>query len=84
MPVGMVIDLIIILQRAVDEEQFCSMHMNSGAGHDAMVFAKVIPTAMIFIPSCRGISHNPVEFTKEEDLKAGFMVLRRMLFIMAK
>lgn len=83
-PVAMDNDLIKILQRAVDEEQFCSMHMNSGAGHDAMVFAKVIPTAMIFIPSCRGISHNPLEFTKEEDLKAGFMVLRRMLFIMAK
>lgn len=83
-PVAMNNDLIEILQRAVDEGQFSSMHINSGAGHDAMVFAKAIPTAMIFIPSCRGISHNPLEFTKEEDLKAGFMVLRQMLSIMAK
>lgn len=83
-PVAMDKDLIQILERAVDEEKLSSMHMNSGAGHDAMVFAKVLPTAMIFIPSCKGISHNPLEFTREEDLKAGFMVLRRMLSMMAE
>lgn len=83
-PVAMDKHLIQILERAVDEEKLSSMHMNSGAGHDAMVFAKALPTAMIFIPSCKGISHNPLEFTKEDDLKAGFTVLRRMLSMMAE
>lgn len=83
-PVTMDAGLIEILQRAVDEERLSSMRINSGAGHDAMVFAKAVPTAMIFVPSCRGISHNPLEFTKEEDLRAGFTVLRRMLSIIAK
>lgn len=83
-PVAMDSHLIEIIERAADEEQYSFMHMSSGAGHDAMVFAEVLPTAMIFIPSCKGISHNPLEFTKEEDLKAGFMVLRRMLSIMTQ
>ena len=37
--------------------------MPSGAGHDAQMFARVCPSAMIFTPSVKGISHNPAEHT---------------------
>ena len=37
--------------------------MPSGAGHDAMQMAKITPAGMIFVPSTRGISHNPLEWT---------------------
>ena len=57
--------------------------MNSGAGHDAMVFGKLLPTAMIFIPSQKGISHNPMENTSTEDLEAGFRVLRRVAMLLS-
>lgn len=43
------------------------MDMISYAGHDSAETAHVVPTAMIFVPSKGGISHNPAEFTSEED-----------------
>ncbi len=49
--------------------------MPSGAGHDAQMLARVCPTAMIFTPSVNGISHNPAEFTSDDDLIAGTQVL---------
>ena len=47
----------------------------SGAGHDAQMLARVCPSSMIFVPSVNGISHNPAEFTSEEELVAGANVL---------
>lgn len=49
--------------------------MTSGAGHDAQMMARIAPAAMIFVPSRDGISHNPAEFTSEDDLLAGAGVL---------
>ncbi len=49
--------------------------MPSGAGHDAQMMARLCPTAMIFVPSVGGISHNIKEFTKEKDLERGCNVL---------
>lgn len=49
--------------------------MVSGAGHDSCATNLVIPTAMIFVPSVDGVSHNPCEHTDPEQLEAGFKVL---------
>jgi N-carbamoyl-L-amino-acid hydrolase len=49
--------------------------MVSGASHDAQIMATVMPTAMIFVPSVKGLSHNPQEFTRDEDVVAGANVL---------
>jgi len=49
--------------------------MPSGAGHDAMQIAKIAPAGMIFIPSSRGISHNPLEWTDPEDICLGTQLL---------
>lgn len=49
--------------------------MTSGAGHDAQMLARICPSAMIFVPSVGGISHNPAEHTEPEDLIAGANVL---------
>jgi N-carbamoyl-L-amino-acid hydrolase len=49
--------------------------MPSGAGHDAQMFAPRCPTAMIFVPSAGGISHNVREHTAPEQLVAGADVL---------
>lgn len=49
--------------------------MPSGAGHDAQMMARVCPSGMIFVPSVRGISHNPAEFTQDKDLEAGANIL---------
>ena len=55
------------------------MSMYSGAGHDAQYLAKMIPTAMIFVPSVDGHSHCQQEYTKLEDCAAGADVLLNTL-----
>ena len=52
-----------------------SHRMMSGAGHDALSFADLVPTAMLFIPCRGGISHNSNEFTSDEAICTGAMVL---------
>jgi allantoate deiminase len=47
----------------------------SGALHDAAILAPHIPTAMIFVASRDGISHNPDEFSRIEDIAAATNVL---------
>jgi N-carbamoyl-L-amino-acid hydrolase len=49
--------------------------MPSGAGHDAQMLVRVCPSGMIFVPSVKGISHNPAEFTESIDLEAGANIL---------
>jgi N-carbamoyl-L-amino-acid hydrolase len=51
--------------------------MPSGALHDATNVSRVLPTAMLFVPSIGGISHDFAEDTREEDLVAGLQVLAR-------
>jgi N-carbamoyl-L-amino-acid hydrolase len=57
--------------------------MTSGAGHDAQMMARIAPTAMIFVPSVRGISHNPAEHTEPAHLAAGVDVLLHTLLDLA-
>ena len=49
--------------------------MPSGAGHDAQMFAPNCPTAMVFVPSKDGLSHNINEHTAPEGIRAGADVL---------
>ncbi|KAI1208623.1 amidase [Annulohypoxylon truncatum] len=49
--------------------------LESYAGHDSAETALVIPTTMLFIPSKNGISHNPAEFSFEEDCEIGAQTL---------
>jgi len=50
-------------------------NMPSGALHDASNVARVLPAAMIFAPSIGGISHNPAEDTRREDLALALQTL---------
>jgi len=60
---------------AADDLGYTSLHMVSGAGHDASYMNQVCPTAMIFVPSIGGRSHVEVENTTWEDCEAGANVL---------
>jgi allantoate deiminase len=44
------------------------LRMVSGAGHDAMILAEKIPAALIFLRTPRGISHDPAETVRTEDV----------------
>lgn len=56
--------------------------MVSGAGHDAMVLAERVPAAMVFVRTPNGVSHDPAESVKVEDvakaLDCGFHLLDRL------
>ncbi|MFW2542999.1 Zn-dependent hydrolase [Primorskyibacter sp. 2E107] len=52
-------------------------HMPSGALHDASNMARLMPAAMLFVPSIGGVSHDFSEDTDEADLVAGLNVLAR-------
>jgi N-carbamoyl-L-amino-acid hydrolase len=58
-----------------DELGYSSLHMVSGAGHDASYMNQVTSTAMIFVPSIGGRSHVEVEKTTWEDCEKGCNVL---------
>jgi len=47
----------------------------SGAGHDAVHIARILPTTMIFVPCEKGLSHNPGESSTQAECAAGAQVL---------
>ena len=71
------------LRAAVRDEEVGAVELASGAGHDAMVLGRHIPTGMLFVPSRDGRSHTPDEYTAPEDCEAGVRVLTRALATLA-
>lgn len=64
-----------VIEDAAKSLGLSTMRLPSGAGHDAQDFAPLVPAGMIFVPSVGGISHDPREFTKWEDVVNGANVL---------
>jgi len=67
--------LIHLLKECCEMRNIAYEIMPSGAGHDAMQMAKVTPAGMLFIPSRRGISHSPLEWSEPEDICLGAQLL---------
>lgn len=67
--------LTAYLVDAMEAAGFPPKRMNSGAGHDAMVMASRMPTAMLFLRSPGGISHSPAETVRIEDVEAALEVM---------
>ncbi len=66
-----------IIAASADDLGLSFKFMPSGAGHDAQDMALIAPTGMIFVPSAKGISHSPKEFTSAQDMANGASVLLR-------
>jgi len=56
--------------------------MPSGAGHDAMIVAQRLPTAMLFLRTPRGLSHHPGESVSAEDIQAALDTCLRFLNVL--
>lgn len=67
--------LVAEIESAARRMGFSYRKMTSGAGHDAQMIARIAPAAMIFVPSRGGISHNPREYTDEDQLIDGANLL---------
>lgn len=76
-------NLVSIIHEQCKNKNRSYKMMHSGAGHDAQIFAEHIPTALIFVPSHKGVSHNPAEFTETKDLVEGIKVLIEILHDLA-
>ena len=75
--------LLRLTRQICDAKQIIYEIMPSGAGHDAMQMAKITPAGMIFIPSQRGISHNPLEWTAPDDIGLGTQLLMETMIRVA-
>ncbi len=59
-----------LLESAATRLKIPHKRMSSGAGHDAMIVARRLPTAMLFLRSPGGISHHPDERVHPHDVEA--------------
>lgn len=67
--------LIRLVEEKAKSRGLESLRLTSGAGHDAKMLAKAVPSTMIFVPSVEGISHNPKEYTHDAHVEQGANVL---------
>jgi allantoate deiminase len=79
-PVPMDKAMVEIIRQQCEKNGLDYKMMHSGAGHDAQIIAKFVPTAMLFVPSHKGISHSPSEYTASKDLTSGIRVLIDVLY----
>ena len=73
-------DLIALADEAIRETCGTSHRLPSGPLHDAAEMAMAgVPTAMLFVQSLRGISHNRIEDTRPEHLALAVEALDRLV-----
>jgi N-carbamoyl-L-amino-acid hydrolase len=82
-PVAFDAGLCKVLEQVAAKRGLPARRMLSGASHDAQMMARVCPSAMIFVPSHRGISHNPAEHTERQHLVQGADLLLHALLELA-
>ena len=76
--------IVSLIEAVARKQGHAPKRMTSGAGHDAQMLARICPSAMIFVPSVGGISHNPAEHTTPADLAAGADVLLHTLIALTR
>jgi N-carbamoyl-L-amino-acid hydrolase len=67
--------LCSLLRRKAEDRQLSVRDMTAAAGHDSVLVAPLCPSAMLFVPSVDGITHNPKEYSTPEQLARGAQVL---------
>ena len=84
LPVDFDIGVLDTVEAAAQAQGMRALRLPSGAFHDAQFMVPVCPTGMIFVPSHKGISHNPAEYSSPEQLAAGVRVLAASLLSLAR
>jgi len=64
-----------LLRRKAADRQLSTRDMIAAAGHDSVLVSKLCPSAMLFVPSVDGITHNPKEYSTKEQVAGGAQVL---------
>jgi hypothetical protein len=76
--------LSAFLAKAVEDSGLPVHRLASGAGHDAAQMAALTNVAMLFVRCKEGISHNPAESVKREDVRAAIEMIGRFLEFVAE
>jgi allantoate deiminase len=75
-------DLVRLAESALSAVGAPPYRMPSGAGHDAMIIAKTLPSVMVFLRTPGGVSHHPNESVHVEDIEmalaAGIDLLHKL------
>jgi allantoate deiminase len=71
--------LATLLQKATVQAGLLARRMTSGAGHDAMILAPVVPSTMLFLRSPGGLSHHPDETVLSQDVEAALATAMEFL-----
>jgi N-carbamoyl-L-amino-acid hydrolase len=64
-----------LLRDKAQARQLTTRDMIAAAGHDSVLIAPLCPSAMLFVPSVDGITHNPREYSTKEQVERGAQVL---------
>ena len=83
-PVAFSPSVIDALETAIQSQGYSYKRMVSGAGHDAQLVGMTYPSAMVFVPSRDGISHNPAEFTETHFLEKAIAVINEAVLKLAQ
>src|SRR5262245_535064 len=67
-PVAFDKGLAELLRDKASMRQLTTRDMIAAAGHDSVLVASLCPSAMLFIPSVGGITHNPREYSTKEQV----------------
>ena len=74
-PVAFDQTLCNLLRRKAENRQLSTRDMTAAAGHDSVLIAPLCPSAMLFIPSVGGITHNPKEYSTKAQVALGAQVM---------
>ncbi len=83
-PVSCSSDVCSVIEEQAQKMNVKYMKIQSGAGHDAQIFGKYIPSSLIFIPSLNGISHSPDEWSSLEHIEIGTNLLLQTILKLLK
>lgn len=64
-----------LLRDKAQARQLATRDLIAAAGHDSVLIAPLCPSAMLFVPSVGGITHNPREYSSPEQLARGAQVM---------
>lgn len=79
----MTMPMIEAIEQAAGQLGLKHTRLLSLAGHDAQTMAPFTPSGLFFVPSVAGLSHNPQEFTHDEDVINGANVVLHTLLTLA-
>jgi acetylornithine deacetylase/succinyl-diaminopimelate desuccinylase-like protein len=76
--------LVELLSRAVEAAGQPMVRLPSGAGHDGVAMASLTDIGMLFVRCTGGVSHNPAEAVRADDVAVALDVVSRFLELVAK